>query len=204
MVLLKKEIHDFVPDHFGSMGDFLENADSNECDTIMIACSDHSVAPDSISFAEPGRVFLLQHLVHSVPPVNECEADRTMANIEFAFSTKKIEHLIVCGHLQCGVIRSYLNSDITNCDGIKKRFYNQTVAAVNETYPEVRGENRIELLIREHVLFQIENLLSDDFVHERIKSGEVKLHGWVVNDSTARIHSYAPKLHDFIPIEETL
>ena len=79
----------------------------------------------------------------------------------------------------------------------------KTVATVNERYPKVTGEDRVELLIREHVLFQIENLLSDHFVQERIKSGQVKLHGWVVNDSTARIHSYAPKLHDFIPIEET-
>ena len=104
MIELESSLHQFNPDHFGTVYDFVNTADSDQRDTLMIACSDHGTAPDNVSFAGPDRFFILQHLAASIPRPQDHEIDNTFDGILVAFDGYDIRQIVICGHRGCGVI----------------------------------------------------------------------------------------------------
>jgi carbonic anhydrase len=204
MIPLDRELHNFAPEHFGMLSDLLEGAPSGECDTLMIACSDHGTAPDHVSFARPGRFFILQHLVSSVPAADDFEEAMPAADIEYAMYSNEIRNVIVCGHLQCGIIRNFLQPGTAECGSLKERFLDMALEVLDRDDPASSKEDLMGLLIREHVLAQVENLQTHSFIQDRLEAGTLKFHAWVVNDATARVSAYHAGLSEFVPIEETM
>jgi carbonic anhydrase len=203
VIELETSLHQFNPDHFGGLNDFLSTADSKERDTLMLACADHGTAPDNVSFAGTDRFFILQHLAACVPRPEDHEIDNSFGAIELGFENYNLRHAVVCGHLGCGVIPNWLkDTDTRDTGGLRARFRSTTVKAVDEAYPELTGQNYIERLICEHTLFQLENLQAHPFIHEKLDANELKLHLWVVNDQTARVLTYSPQLGNLVSIEE--
>ena len=200
---LESSLHQFKPDDFGSLHDFLSTTDKDERDTLLIACSDHGTAPDNVSFAGTDRFLILQHLAECVPPPEDRESNDLFGSIELGFSSNNLRHAIVCGHLSCGVIRNWLKDSIgPDIGGLQARFRSTVVKAVDETYPELTSRDYIERLICEHALFQLENLQMHPLIRERLDAKQLKLHLWIVNDQTARILAYNPHIGDLVPIEE--
>lgn len=185
-------------EHFGTVSEFFQRSQSDQCDTLLIACSDQGLAPDQVSFAAPGRFFILQHLGAFVPAFPEGLQDAAVANIQFALETKDIQHVVVCGHLGCQTLRSLLQPRSPGFGGLRQRFHDTVVASVDRACPRLAPHDRLERLVREHVLIQIENLLSHTFIRERLEQTSLELHAWVVDDETARVSAYAPRLSDFV------
>jgi len=193
MNMLDSSLHQFAIEHFGKASDFLSSAQSEQRDTLMIACSDQGGAPDDVSFAKPERFFVIQHLASSIRPAGSRDDKSATEDIEFAFSQYKIEHVIVCGHTGCGVIRNWIRyPNAPDVSGIRSCFEKTTLEIVNQAYPEYSGDELIEMMICEHTLFQLEHLCSHAFIHNKLSAGELRLHAWVVNDNTARVRSYDP------------
>ena len=71
--------------------------------------------------------------------------------------------------------------------GFKARFRRKTLALVNERYPDVGETERCRVAVFEHVLIQLENILSHSAFAERVANGSLKLFGWVVKE-----HSRSP------------
>lgn len=202
MIELDPSLHNFDPQHFGRLIDFLSTSDRNERDTLMIACSDHGTAPDNVSFAGPDRFFILQHLAASIPP-QDGEPHDLFDSVRIAFRKYDIKQIVVCGHLGCGVIPNWMkDSCVNDLAGMRSRFLSQTLKTVQETYPNLKGRELIECLICEHALFQLENLQAHPFVQQKLEANEVKLHLWIVNDDTARVLSFDPNSGSLVPIEK--
>ncbi len=200
---LKKSLHNFNPDHFGGLNDFLSTADSNQRDTLMIACADHGSAPDNVSFAGTDRFFILQHIGESVPPPEDRNPDNLFGSIQVGFDKYDLRHAVVCGHLGCGVIPTWLRDNTGRDTGnLRAHFYAAAVKAVDTTYPELTGEAYVERVICEHAIFQLENLQANPFIREKLDANKLKLHLWIVNDETARVLAFDPHKGDLVPIEE--
>lgn len=202
-IQLDSSLHNFNPDHFGCVNDFLSTADRNERDTLMIACADHGTAPDNISFAGTDRFFILQHIGECVPPPNDRHPNNLFESIRRGFEEYDLRHAVVCGHLGCGVIPTWLRNNIGSDTGnLRANFYSAAVKAVDKAYPDLSGQAYVERLICEHAVFQLEHLQADLFIREKLDANELKLHLWIVNDETARILSLDPRKGDLVPIEE--
>lgn len=203
MIELETSLHKFKPEHFGTIDDFLANANRNERDTLMIACSDHGTAPDNVSFAGTERFFILQHLAACVPRPEDGELDNTFGAIQLGFENYDLRHAVVCGHLNCGVIPKWLKkNDGHDTGGLRARFHSVAVNAVDSAYPKLTGRDYVERLICEHALFQLENLQTHPFIREKLDADELHLHLWIVNDETARVLAFDPRCGDLVPIEE--
>jgi carbonic anhydrase len=204
VIELETSLHQFNPDDFGAVGDFLKTTDCNERDTLMIACADHGTAPDNVSFAGTDRFFILQHLAACIPSPEDGANDSAFAEVQFAFLNYDIKHIVLCGHLGCGVIPNWLkDTDAHDTGGLRARFRSTAVKAVEQAYPHLNGQELIERLICEHALFQLENLQSHPFIRNKLDSNELKLHLWIVNDETARVLAFDARKGDLVPIEET-
>lgn len=201
-VQLRRDVHRFNPAFFGTLDDFLD-ARPHGRDTLMFACCDHGTAPDQVSFASPGRFYVLQNLGASVPSAHDIQANHSACTqLEFAFCTERnLKHVIVCGHLHCRVISHWLTPRAVQLRS-QPLFQSRSLAAVDAAYPNLTHSQRASVLIHEHVLIQLENLQSHDFIRSRLDAADLHLHGWVVDDASARVQCYNPRLGQFVPIEQ--
>lgn len=201
---LKPRLHKFTATAFGSTTDLMRPIDPRERDTLIVACSEMGTAPDNISFQTPNRCVVLQHLAASMPSRDECETNDELsidAVIE-QFVKYDFRHVVVCGHTHCGVIRSWLEPAKKPYDDVgsfRARFELGTKRLVDQNYPRRSSEQRFKLMVFEHVLCQIENLLTHPFFATRVNQRELLMHGWVIDDATARVMSYCPKDSAFSP-----
>ena len=178
---LKEGLHQFPQRTFGSPSDLTNTWDARERDTLIIACSELGTAPDNISFAEPNRCVVLQHLAASIPSKDECDRHQVLScdSIEKLFDKHEFRHVIVCGHLLCGVIRSWLKPierGYTDFGSFRLRFETGTKELVERNYLSNTDEEKLTLMICEHVLCQIENLLTHSFVMKRVRDGTCLLY----------------------------
>lgn len=154
----------------------------------MVACCDHGTDPDTLSIARPGQLYIVQNMAAAVPHAKATRLVPSLASIEYAVCFLKVKHAIVCGHLYCRLLSHWLKWHPAPAD--HKHDAANLPACAAPTEREVR----------EHVLNQLANLQSHEFVQDKLREGRLHLHGWVVNDHTARIESYDPTSGDFVPI----
>ena len=79
---------------------------------LFITCADSRVVPSLIFQAEPGDMFLCRNAGNVVPPMGEA-AGGVSATIEYAVEVLKVEHVIICGHSDCGAVRAALQPELT-------------------------------------------------------------------------------------------
>jgi carbonic anhydrase len=194
-VSLRADIHQFPTNVFGSTADLVAPRVARHPDTLIVACSELGTAPNYLSFGDKKRFLVLQHLAASIPSEIECNLydELSLEPIERLFDEHEFRHVIICGKLGSGVIPYWLQSENTSEKDIgwfRKRFQHGTRRLVDDNYVTNSVSARIELMIFEHVLCQIENLLTHRFINMRTRTGETSLYGWVVDNESARIYSY--------------
>ena len=78
--------------------------------TLVIACCDSRVAPETIFNAPPGDIFVIRNVANLVPPYEpDGSYHGTSAALEFAIQSLKIRQVLVLGHGRCGGIKAALN-----------------------------------------------------------------------------------------------
>ena len=194
-VQLDAVAHQFPAFAFGSIKELKQQPTSQNPDTLLIACSEMGSAPDNASFGSPDRLIVLQHLAATMPSKADCELypELSCRDLEDLFVKYEFRHIIICGHLACGVIPYWLRPQPDNDQDIgffRRRFKADTCRLVDNTYSPASEAERVQLMIFEHVLCQIQNLLTHPFIRERVDEKRTLFHGWVVEDSTARVFTY--------------
>ena len=59
---------------------------------------------------------------------------------------------------------------------------------------------RFDLMVFEHVLCQIDHLLTHAFVVDRVQANATSLYGWVIDDDSPRVYGYCPEKSAFVLI----
>jgi carbonic anhydrase len=79
--------------------------------TMIIACSDSRVDPQTVFGAGPGELFVVRNVAALVPPYQpDSLYHGTSAALEFAVRVLKVAHIVVLGHAQCGGVQALLDS----------------------------------------------------------------------------------------------
>jgi carbonic anhydrase len=77
-------------------------------ETMIIACSDSRVDPQTIFGAVPGEMFVVRNVAALVPPYEPDTVGHhgTSAALEFGVRVLKVSRVVVLGHAQCGGVRA--------------------------------------------------------------------------------------------------
>ena len=76
-------------------------------ETLVIACSDSRVDPQTVFGAVPGELFVVRNVAGLVPPYQpDSGYHGTSAALEFAVRVLKVSRIVVLGHAQCGGVRA--------------------------------------------------------------------------------------------------
>ena len=76
-------------------------------ETMVVACSDSRVDPQTVFGAVPGELFVLRNVGGLVPPYQPDPGHHgTSAALEFAVKVFKVARIVVLGHGQCGGVKA--------------------------------------------------------------------------------------------------
>jgi carbonic anhydrase len=157
---------------------------------FIVTCSDSRVPPELITSAEVGDFFVARNVANIVPPYGSGQMSMG-ADIEYAVLNLHVEHIVICGHTDCGGIKALDSPLDWSREAHIARWIDYARAA--QTQVEASGlplEERHLATVRQNVLLQMENLRSYDPVREGERTGRLRLHGWVYHLETGRFEAH--------------
>ena len=173
---------------------------------MVISCCDSRVHVTSIFGAEQGEFFIHRNVANLVPPfMPDGDHHGTSAAVEYAVSVLNVANVIILGHSQCGGVQACADM----CDGRAPEleeassFVGRWMDILRPGYDRVahlEGAEQQQALEHEAVLISLENLMSFPFVQERVKTGDLSLHGLWTDIGAGSLLAYSSADHEFHPL----
>lgn len=156
---------------------------------LWIGCSDSRVIPEQIGGAEAGDLFVVRNIANVVPPAGADDA--IGAAIEYAVLHLRVQHIVVCGHTECGGIKALGGHVDPGREPHIARWLELARPARDEVEASgIAEEARYLETIKRNVLLQRENLLTYDCVREGEKAGRLAIHCWLYDLHTGTLLAY--------------
>jgi carbonic anhydrase len=168
-------------------------------DVMFIGCSDSRVVPELLTGARPGDLFVARVVANIVPPYGTGQ-NAVGAALEYAVLHLQVEHLIVCGHTDCGGIKALDHPvDMAAEPAIAGWI---EFARPAQTQIDARGgladDARHRAIVEENVLLQLENLQTYDAVRRALAENRLELHGWVYDLAKRQMSFYDATQGSFV------
>lgn len=132
--------------------------------TMLIGCCDSRVIPEFFTDSKPGELFVLRNIANRVPSFDECE-DSVSSAINYAITYLNVQHIVVCGH--------------TNCGGVEASKNIETIAD-----PSLKSwVSKLEKTVEKNVVNSLINLETYPIVLDALHKSKIQLHGWIYDIS---------------------
>ena len=148
-------------------------------ETLVIACSDSRVDPQTVFGAVPGELFVVRNVAGLVPPyAPDARYHGTSAAVEFAVRVLKVARVIVLGHAQCGGVRVVTEGAPEEARDFVEPWM-AIAAPVREAFERSPGTpvdlEAVELAV---VRLSLANLETFPWIAEAVAEGRLQLHGY--------------------------
>jgi len=165
---------------------------------LIIACSDSRVDPGILLDCSPGDLFVIRNVANLVPSCDGDDASYhgTSAALEFAVCELNIKHIVILGHSQCGGIYALMDHiDLLE----KKKFIGKWVqlakaarTQVFSEHPKASTEEQAILCGQYAIRHSINNLSTFPWVAEKMREGNLYVHGWYFDLQTGKLLTLNP------------
>ena len=197
---VNKFYREAYPKHRGL---FARLARNQEPSALFITCSDSRVVPNLFLQADPGELFLIRNAGNIVPPKGSTEGG-TIASIEYAVVALGVRDVVICGHSDCGAMKGILHPEkVAHMPVVAKWVEHARGAreAVHREFPDLDDNTVAELLVDYNVIAQVRNLLTYDFIRERVEAGKLEIYGWTYDIRTGMIRGMDESGRHMIPLD---
>jgi carbonic anhydrase len=163
---------------------FGELAAGQSPEVLYIGCSDSRVTAEELMGAKPGEVFVHRNIANMVPNTDL----NSQSVINYAVKYLQVKHIVVCGHYECGGVKSamqqsdlgILNPWLRNIRDVY-RLHNAELSAISNE------KERYEKLVEINVYEQCVNVMKTAEVQKAIAERGLKVHGWIFDIHTGKI-----------------
>lgn len=152
---------------------------------LYIGCSDSRVSAEELMGLNPGEVFVHRNVGNLV-----INTDNNLnAVVQYAVELLKVEHIIVCGHYECGGVFAAMNpSDIGQLNSWLQSLRDVYRLHKDELDSIKDQKNRYDRLVELNVREQCINIIKIDHVQKAFyKTGFPIIHGWIFNVRTGKL-----------------
>ncbi|WP_213662362.1 MULTISPECIES: carbonic anhydrase [Stutzerimonas stutzeri group] len=165
---------------------------------MFITCADSRIIPELITQSSPGDLFVTRNVGNVVPPYGQMLGGVSTA-IEFAVVALGVQHIIICGHSDCGAMKAVLDpASLQRMPTVKAWLSHAEVARhVVEENCGCANEHTLGILTEENVVAQLDHLRTHPSVAARLASGQLFIHGWVYNIGSSEIRAYDAQTGEF-------
>lgn len=164
---------------------YFENlAKGQQPEFLYIGCSDSRVTAEDLMGVMPGEVFIHRNIANLVNNVDL----NVMSVINYAIRHLKVNHVVVCGHYNCGGVKAAMNQQdmgilnpwLRNIRDVY-RLHRKELDAIEDM--DARYNRLVELNVQE----QCVNLIKTAAVQEAYKDRGLRVHGWVFDIQTGKL-----------------
>jgi len=143
---------------------------------LFIGCSDSRKPLNTITQTEPGEIFVHRNIANQISLTDM----NFLSILEYAILDLKVEHIIVCGHYNCGGVEAVYKG----ADGLVENWIMpiKDLALINKDELEKIDDmqQRIDRLAEINVVAQVKNLCKTSIIHKAFKKQEYpQIHGWI-------------------------
>jgi len=144
---------------------------------LWIGCSDSRVAPDQMTQAVPGGLFVHRNIANLV----YADDRNLMAVLHYAINVLEVPNVVICGHYGCGGIQAALDGAP---EGPISHWLEHARQVLNDHRSEIEalpeGEARVNRLVEVNVRDQLLHLARTPPVQQAFADGRpLQLFGWV-------------------------
>ncbi|KMT56496.1 carbonic anhydrase [Pseudomonas fildesensis] len=172
---------------------------------MFITCADSRIVPELITQSSPGDLFVTRNVGNVVPPYGQMNGGVSTA-IEYAVLALGVQHIIVCGHSDCGAMRAVLNpASLEKMPTVRAWLRHAEVAKsmVEDNCDCANEGESMKVLTEENVIAQLQHLRTHPSVASRMANGQLFIHGWIYNIETSEIRAYDADQAAFRPLNAT-
>jgi carbonic anhydrase len=167
--------------------------------TLVIACSDSRVDPQTVFGMGPGELFVVRNVAGLIPPYSpDAGYHGTSAALEYAVRVLKVKRIVVLGHGRCGGVHAMVEGAPLEAKDFVEPWMSMA-QSVLRPHPDVGAEDRLTFYEREVVKLSLRNARTFPWVEEAEAAGALMLRGFRFG-----IHSgVLEQLEDdaFIPVD---
>jgi len=149
---------------------------------LFITCADSRIDPELITQSGPGDLFVTRNVGNLVPAYGEMMGG-VSAVIEYAVSALKVQHVVICGHSDCGAMKGLLHPEsLEKLPTVKSWLKNAHAAlsvADSLAGPDETSSELMRRLTEENVLLQMQHLRTHPSVAGAMAREELTISGWV-------------------------
>jgi carbonic anhydrase len=174
--------------------------------TLFITCADSRVDPIAITSSGTGEVFVSRNIGNMVPAFGDMLGG-VSAVIEFAVSSLKVRHIVICGHTQCGAMRALLEPETVAEMPTVQAWLENAHAALDtaealQAYPTAirTEEHMVDVLTEQNVLLQMRHLKTHPAVADAMTRETLTISGWVYCIGTGEVCVAEDGEQTFTPI----
>ncbi len=167
----------WIAEQLKNDSDYFNKLASGQAPKILyIGCSDSRVTAEEIIGLKPGEAFVHRNVANLVNNVDL----NVMSVINYAVEHLKVEHVIVCGHYNCGGVKAAMQSaDL----GILNPWLRNIRDAYRLNKEELNAiedmDQRYDRLVEVNVKEQCINVLKTAVVQRAVRDRGMTVHGWV-------------------------
>jgi len=163
---------------------FTELSKGQSPEFLYIGCSDSRVTAEDLMGIQPGQAFVHRNVANLVNNVDL----NVMTVLNYAVRHLKVNHIVVCGHYNCGGVKAamqpadmgILNPWLRNIRDVYRIHKDELNAIEDEG-------SRYNRLVELNVQEQCVNLLKTAAVQEAITERGITVHGWVFDIHTGKL-----------------
>lgn len=180
-------------------------AEAGTPQAALIAASDLSLDPMTLTGAAPGEIYDVRTVAGLVPPSAGEDIDRTVgAALEFAVIIYGVRHIVLLSHPGCGLVRCLLDPDGPGALAVSHGRFLPSWTAMAATSvsrilnADIEEELRVRLCCEEMIRVSFENLMTYQWVLDRVFDGRLQLHGWYCDPDSGIFASFNPNTDTFV------
>lgn len=182
---------------------FSKLATSQAPRTLFISCSDSRMVPELVTQCEPGDLFVVRNAGNIVPSFGP-EPGGVSATVEYAVAALSVTDVVICGHSDCGAMTAIATCQCLDHMPAVSRWlrYADSAKWVNEVREHGSERERIDSMVRENVIAQLNNLKTHPSVAMALAQGRLNLHGWVYDIESGSIDALDGASRQFVSLSE--
>lgn len=166
------------PDYFTNL------AKGQNPEFLYIGCSDSRVTAEDLMGIQPGQAFVHRNIANLVNNVDLS----VMSVLNYAVRHLKVNHVVVCGHYECGGVKSAMQSADMGILNPWLRNIRDVYRLHKEELNSIENEGkRYNRLVELNVQEQCVNLLKTAAVQEAITQRGLTVHGWIFDIHTGKL-----------------
>lgn len=158
--------------------------------TLVITCADSRLDPEAVMQAGPGEVFVTRNIGNMVPAYGEMLGG-VSAVIEYAVSALKVQHIVICGHSDCGAMKALLHPESTAGMPTVTTWLNNGRAALSIAesfgHSDDRPSERLTRVTEQNVLMQMHHLKTHPSVAGGLARELLTISGWVYDIGSGEV-----------------